>query len=245
MRVVSILASRKGVAAFVLVVGAAVALLWAHDVSTAVTPEDERYAAMILTQAGYDPAQLRSHGVADFEAQIRTVVAVQDAVLAAAPVNRGIALGDEREPKDLFEEKAGLCYDRSRVIEKILSWLGFEARHVAVYSTAEETAVEALLTPQVPSHAVTEVRTEKGWMLIDSNARWIGLDASRDAVSLDDIQSDGLRSWAPESRAPIDTIFTRPFIRVRGLYSRHGRFYPPFTPFPDYNLRELVSNVID
>jgi hypothetical protein len=245
MRVVSMLAARKGLVALVLVIGAAIALLLAHDVPTSVTAEDERYAALILAQAGYDPARIQSDATPDFEAQVRTVVAVQDAVLTLAPHNRGIALGEEREPKDLFEEKTGLCYDRSRVIEKILTWLGLETRHVAIYSTAHDSTLQALLKPQVASHAVSEVRTAKGWMLVDSNARWIGLDASRNAVSLDDIQSTGLRSWATEARDPIDKIFTGPFIRIRGLYSRHGRFYPPFTPIPDYNLRELVSNVID
>lgn len=82
-------------------------------------------------------------------------------------------------------------------------------------------------------------------MVIDTNVRWIGLDADRDPVSLDDIQETGLRSWASENQDPIDSIFTKPFVQVRGLYSRHGYFYPPFSPLPDFNFRQSVSNVTD
>jgi len=224
--------------------GALAAGILAHDVSTEVTPEDKTYAGLILTKAGYDPATLGA-GNQDFEAQVRTVLAVQDAVLKAAPDNRGLPFGSDREPKDLLEHGYGLCYDRSRAIEKILGWLGFTTRHVAVYSTAESSALSALVTPQVASHAVTEVRTQKGWMLIDSNARWIGLDAERTPVSLGDIQATGLRSWAADNRDPIDKIFRSSFIQIRGLYSRHGYFYRPFTPVPDFSLRQLLSNVTD
>lgn len=228
-----------------LLFGVIVVVLLAHDVPTELSPDDKSYAVRILSQAGYDPARMQSDTRTDFEAEVRTIVEVQDAVLTAAPENRGIPLGSERELKDVFERKYGLCYDRSRAIEKVLSWLGFETRHVSVYSTASTSPAMALFTPQSASHAVSEVRTRKGWMAIDSNARWIGLDADRNPVSLGDIQESGLRSWAAEARDPIDDILEKPFVQIRGLYSRHGQFYPPFTPVPDYNLRQILSNVID
>lgn len=228
-----------------LLFGVIVVVLLAHDVPTEPSPDDKAYAGRILSQAGYDPAGMQSATRTDFEAEVRTIVEVQDAVLTAAPENRGIPLGSERELKDVFERKYGLCYDRSRAIEKVLSWLGFETRHVSIYSTASTSRAMALFTPQSASHALSEVRTQKGWMVIDPNARWIGLDADRNPVSLGDIQDTGLRSWAPEARDSINEILKGPFVQIRGLYSRHGRFYPPFTPVPDFNLRQLLSNVID
>jgi hypothetical protein len=225
--------------------GAAVAAVFAHDVSTALTPDDETYIMRILSRAGFDPNQTRAAARASFEAEVQTIVQVQAAVLAAAPENRGIPLGSKREPRDLFEHKYGLCYDRSRVIEKILSWLRFKTRHVSIYATTGRPRIVALLTPQGASHAVSEVQTQKGWMVVDSNVRWIGLDVKRSPVSLNDLQHSALRTWAHEASDPIDEILTKPFIQIRGLYSRHGQFYPPFNSVPDFNLLELVGNVTD
>ncbi len=81
-------------------------------------PDDKRFAALIMKEAGYEPDHLKKSDGTDFEAEVRSIVAVQDAVLKAAPVDRAIPIGREREPKDLYELKYGLCYDRSRVIEK-------------------------------------------------------------------------------------------------------------------------------
>lgn len=227
------------------VFGAAVVTLLAHDVPTDLSREDKVYASKILSLAGYDPAHLLSSARQSFEAEVQTILKVQAAVFAAAPEHRGIPFGSEREPKDVFERKHGFCYDRGRVIAKLLSWLGFETRHVSVFSAVSPWPLLTLLTPDIRSHAVTEVQTREGWMVIDTNVRWIGLDADRDPVSLDDIQETGLRSWASENQDPIDSIFTKPFVQVRGLYSRHGYFYPPFSPLPDFNFRQIVSNVTD
>jgi hypothetical protein len=44
---------------------------------------------------------------------------------------------------------------------------------------------------------------------------------------------------------PINPIFRSDFTYVIGLFSRHGRFYPPFTPIPDVNWRQIVYNLVD
>jgi hypothetical protein len=214
------------------------------DISTDLSAADKKYAALIMKQAGYESERLKKGEAPDFEAEVRSIAAVQDAVLKAAPEDRAIPFSHEREPKDIYELKYGLCYDRSRVIEKVLAWLGFRARHVSVYSTREFPWYLALFKPQVDSHAVTEVRTSKGWMVIDSNKRWIGLDSGRNAVSLSKLQSGHIDVWAPESRDSIHPIFTHSFVQIRGLYSRHGYFYPPYNPIPDYDVGQLVENFL-
>lgn len=223
-----------------------VALVAVHDVPTGPTAEDARYARLILDEAGYRDVKQVQHSH-DFEGEVRVILAVQDAVLRVAGEDRAIPFGRPREPKDLYEVKHGLCFDRSRAIEKILTWLGFETRHVAVYATKATSVIAALTTRQSPSHAVSEVLTRKGWMVVDSNRRWIALDESRNVVSLADLRNGAAaeKGWAADSRARIDTIFTGPFVAIRGLYSRHGNFYPPYTPLPDYNLRQLLSNASD
>lgn len=217
-----------------------------HDVPTKVTVEDRDYASRILTAAGY-PGHAEAYGdLNGFDGQVRAALAVQDAVLGATPKSEGLPLGQAREPHDVFEAQRGLCFDRSRVIEKILGHLGLETRHLSVFSTKDgRSKLAAMLGDTTKSHAVSEVRTARGWMLVDSNARWIGLDASRRPVDAASLRNAAIAGgpWAPESTAKLNHIFTGPFTFVIGLYSRHGRFYWPYTPVPDYNLGQLVQNM--
>lgn len=215
-----------------------------QNVSTDLTDEDRVYAERILTAAGYGEPRQNLGVLDDFEGQVRAIVAVQDAVLTVAPGNEGIALGQAREPKDVFEARSGLCFDRSRAIEKLLAYLGLEVRHVAIYATTERSTLAAIVTPENSSHAVSEALTDRGWLLIDSNARWIGLGADRQPVSVAGLQSraDRAGGWAVDSKSPINRIFVEDHTYIYGLYSRHGRFYPPFTPFPDVNYRQLLGN---
>jgi hypothetical protein len=228
-----------------LAAAAIAAVMGWHDVPTAVTAVDRAFAGRILSEAGYGPGEPALSDLTSFEGQVRAIAAVQDAVLKASPKDEGVALDRGREPKDLVELGQGLCFDRSRVMEKILSALGFSTRHASIYSTAERPALLAMLTPENSSHAVTEVKTAKGWMVIDSNIRWIGLDGARNPVSLDGLKAMAERSgpWSAESLSPISWIFLEDFVFVRGLYSRHGRFYAPYTPVPDVNLMGLLDNL--
>jgi hypothetical protein len=207
-----------------------------HNVPVEPTAEDRAAAARLLPSAIAPPA--------GFAQEVALVLRVQDAVLSAAPEDKGIDLGRPREVADLLALRYGLCYDRSRAIEKILKMHGFATRHAAIYSTAETgSALVSLMTPQVPSHAVTEVRTSRGWMVVDSNSRWAGLTPAGAPVALDAVaERKGEGPWAGAEPSP--GIFTKPFTWVYGLYSRHGRFYPPYAPVPDVNWPELVQNVV-
>jgi len=197
-----------------------------NNVSDAV-PADQKAAAQSLMQ-GVRPAP-------GFDGEVAFISAVQDRVLRAAPINRGIPAGYPRELTDLLKAHHGWCYDRSRAIETVLRTYGFEARHVSIFSTAKtHSTLESLVTRRVPSHVLTEVRTDRGWLLVDPNRRWIGLTA--------DGKLSGLRNISAQKwRKPPARILRHPYIYVRGLYSRHGRFYPPYDPIPDVNWPELVG----
>lgn len=211
-----------------------VGLVWSHDVDMTVTEQDERYIEKYL-----EPVSI-PHGSSSswtYEDQVRVIAAVQDRVLTHNPVGRGIPLGQPRDPADLFQfEKGGLCYDRSNVLEKIFLHLGFEIRHVSIYFSGD---LLALAKPGVPSHAVSEVLTKKGWLLVDSNYRWISRDEQGEPLSATQMKGrkSGYLETLPRSFAPYDEMQV-----IYGLRSRHGKFYPPYSPIPDYTLRELGYN---
>ncbi len=234
---------RGAIAIFVLSV---IAILAYNDVTTAVTQDDKVYADRFLRDAGYSDPLGRPPATA-FDDQLRVILTVQDAVLSLAPHDIPIALDREREPKDVYEAKSGLCYDRSRAIEKILSYLGYKVRHAAIYATDQtNSGVISLLTPQVSSHAVSEVKTARGWLVVDSNNRWIGLTRDGEPIDL-----AGLRATPEINKPPwdlrvsgqINKIFQTGFVYVIGLYSRHGRFYPPYTPVPDIDWGQVAYNI--
>jgi hypothetical protein len=205
---------------------AAVAAAAINNVSDAVPPT-QRAAAYSLMR-GVKPAT-------GFDAQVAFISAVQDRVLKAAPSNWGIPLGHPRELTDVLTAHHGFCFDRSRAIETVLRAYGFKARHIAIYNTAKTgSAVKSLFKPKIGSHALTEVQTDRGWLLVDPNRRWIGLTRDGKVGSLHHFAGE-------EWRSEPTPILKKPFVYVRGLYSRHGRFYPPYNPIPDVSWPELLG----
>ena len=210
-----------------------------HAVDNSVTEEDKRYIAKILRGESVGTPS----GKKRYEEEIAYIVRVQKAVLETASGQIGIPFDVPREPKQLYLAKSGLCYDRSRVIEKILRAAAFETRHISIFSTRKtDSALKSLITPGVASHAVTEVLTSKGWLVVDSNHLWLSLDREDRPVSIEQLHALG--TAAIEWKEPVPTdIYEGPFTFVYGLYSRHGRFYPPYDPLPDVNYGELIQNL--
>ena len=209
-------------------------LLWWHSVSTNVVPEDRVYLDRLLTAASVDRARNRT----DFAAELVAIRAVQRTVLVVAPGDSGIPYNRQREPRDLYEVGAGECYDRSRSIEQALRYAGFRVRHVFLLSMVKHGAFGALVMRQVRSHAVTEVLTSRGWLVVDSNAPWVSLDHDGHPVSIADITTGDV-VWDMEIP---DEIYKGPVLYVYGLYSHHGRFYPPYGWLPDVNYGELLEH---
>jgi hypothetical protein len=219
----------------------------AHNVPVALTEADLEAIPQLLSAAG-KPHLTRN--VADgrsFEAQTAIVAEVQAAVLATAPKTDPIDFNHEREPKDLLALGYGLCFDRSRVIEKVLTYVGLPSRHVSVYSLGRsQTAIGALLALGTKSHALTEVRTEKGWMAVDPDIAWIGLTHDGNVVSVGALQDNTTTNydWHALAKTDRNDIFRSKFTYLIGLYSRHGRFYPPYNAVPDINYPQFAANVL-
>lgn len=210
-----------------------------HQVNNSLTTEDVEFINMILGDMKEKPGP----EIRGYKEEIHVIAEVQRAVLRCMPGNIGIPFNTPREPKDGYVAKSGLCYDRSRVIEKILRHLNFQTRHIAIYSTEKtHSSFLSLITPGVSSHAVTEVLTTKGWLVVDSNDPWVSLDTQENPVPMEQIQSDAGRSTISWFQPFPSGIYKKPFTFVYGLYSRHGRFYPPYDFIPDMNYKELMQN---
>ena len=144
------------------------------NVSTKVTETDKHIFTAVLKLDKPTPNL-------SFKEQIRIIKFVQKKILAVAPIGAAIPYGKPREPADLIKQASGLCYDRSRTLEKIYSWYGFTTRHVFILykDTREKNKTTpnwtSIFNPHLQSHAITEVKTSKGWLAVDSNQEWIGL----------------------------------------------------------------------
>jgi glycosyltransferase involved in cell wall biosynthesis len=225
-----------------LLVGASLAFLAWSAVDNNLTPEDAHFAAAFL------PAPFKLAEGAAYPEELAFIRLVQRSVLDIAQGNNGIPFGQPREPRNLYEAGSGLCYDRSRSIEKILRYHGFRTRHVAVYSTVVTgSAVRSLLTPGTDSHAITEVLTRKGWLVVDSNHPWVSVQNDGDPVPLARIHAAAMPGGVPIAwqDSPPVAIYRDPFTFIYGLYSRHGRFYAPYNFVPDVHYGELLENLWD
>lgn len=220
-------------------VAAGAGLAASGSVSNTLTSRDR--VALHRLDLAANPVNVSSLSLPE---QIRLIRAVQRKILTAAPIDKGIPEGSRRDLLEILKRGHGLCFDRSRSIETALRSLGFETRHVSVYSTSEHSAIVALATPQVPSHAVSEVKTRAGWMLVDSNILWTGYIDGK-VLATEDIRNSPLairNKWGSGQNG-LHEIFRNEFTFVYGLYSRHGQFYAPYTLAPDVNYKELLHNL--
>jgi hypothetical protein len=220
-----------------------IAFLNYYNVNKTVTAEDKHYIQL------YIPGVAEGSGAKlPYPEQVRLIAQVQRAVGERTHGWQGLPEGQPREPKQLYLEQTGLCYDRSRVLEKIYLYLGFETRHLSLFAReANIHSYTTVLLHHVASHAISEVRTRHGWLMVDSNYKWLSLDTTGEPVSMNQMQKFYLEGTPPQwSNSVVEDnvpFYNARCIAIYGLYSRHGRFYPPYTPFiPDFRLRGLLYN---
>lgn len=212
-------------------------VLYLSRVDNKLTNEDEKYINYFLT----DIKVLSKNKT--FQDEVSFIKAVQNSVLKNSYKSIDIPKYSTREPKDVFILKTGQCFDRSRVIEKILRFSGFKTRHVSMYSKVKvASSINILLTPGVESHAITEVLTLKGWLIVEPNERWISVDEKYNILSIYDIFSQLEKNNKIKWKNEPPLIYNKQFTYVYGLYSRHGQFYPPYNFIPDIEWNELMYN---
>ena len=224
-------------------------------VATKPTTEDLTYLRRIFSEFG----ELDFFAPSGYSEELASIRSVHAAIMKCAPRRVAINSGTPREPKDLYEQRQGLCFDLSRSIEKGLRSIGFKVRHVSIFSREQGISqLRGMFLPSrkgeaqkdlpgfVDSHALCDVRTEKGWLTVDSLSSFLSLDDQGTPITLRALQravaehhDPGLD---PEQTAKTPNILRRPFTMIYGLYSRHGRFYPPYLPYPNVNPREFTAN---
>ncbi len=172
-----------------------------------------------------------------FQHQIETIKHVQSLVFSIVEFSEaGVPIGAERRVSDIVNAGKGLCYDRSWLIEKILNANKFRTRHVFVLENLNDSFFLSITSLRARSHAVTEVETVKGWLIVDSIDQWISLDDSGNPVDFSEL-SEKIKTL---KRVP--ECFKTDYFYIYGLYSRSGMMFKPFLPVPDFNICELFYN---
>ncbi len=214
---------------------AAVLVVWASDVDTRPTADD----ASAIAALGVAAECASTSALAD---QITCLRAIQRAHLEAAPDTScvheyGVT---SHEPAALLERGRGCCYDRSRLVEKAALSFGMEVRHIALYHT---TTPLDLVRGGTPSHSLSEVRTEAGWMVVDSNQPTLGLRADGAALDAEALGAELRAGGANLVDQNYREFFGGDFVVLYGVYSRHGGFYPPYVYLPDVDWAQLHHNL--
>lgn len=215
-------------------------LLYNLEFDDSITYEDIKYSNLITTNFSIDTTT-RFRSYAD---EVVFIKQIQNAVNRFSIIGDGIPMCHERNIKDLYTTKMGLCYDKSHVIEKILRVYGFDTRHISIYYY--ENLIQlifAVINPYTQSHAVSEVKTRKGWILVDSLSEIIGLDSNNDPISLGKLREMIERGAANEDIAS-NINYDKKFIFFYGIYSRNGKLYPPYNSIPDFRFCELKYNFL-
>ena len=197
------------------------------NVPTVVTDED---AAVFVSLGLKNPQNALT-----FEQEIAMIRHVQKQVFKRAPLGNGIPEYESREPSDLMRFGQGLCFDRSRTFDKAFTYLGLPARHVYLLYREDKPFLIALFNYGQASHAITEVKTTRGWLYVDSNTDWIALTRKNEPVNADDVW----KRFSDFDNAP--KYLQPPWWAIRGLYSRKGQFYDPWLPFPDINWPDFLD----
>lgn len=208
-----------------------------HNVSKKVTQDDKEYLSLIFKQESINADTL------SFEEQIQWIHEAVFNLHKDLAVLQPIDYSNSREPQNLYSNGGGFCYDFSRSIEKHLLNNGFETRHVAVY-LRNVGFWGTILSSNVYSHSLTEVKTKNGWMIIDSNIPFYAFDINGNIYSFKDLKTTSSSVlWKLELENDLKPFYSNNIEFVYGLYSRHGKFYKPYNFIPDYNLRELFYNL--
>lgn len=218
-------------------------VLYIHNVPKKLTQEDLIYLEKIVVKTSENVNNI------SFEEQINIISSIQTNVHKSYSLGNAIEYSTTREPKDLYENKGGICYDFSRTIEKALIYAGFSTRHISLYKKTNTSIFSTILKKSVPSHSSTEVKTSKGWMIVDSNLNWLAIDTSGNVYSAKKINIELSKGeeiiWQTSVFQNYEKFYNTSHYVIYGLYSRHGKFYPPYNFIPDYNFCELFYNFRD
>ncbi|HEX2608441.1 MAG TPA: transglutaminase domain-containing protein [Flavisolibacter sp.] len=167
----------------------------------------------------------------DFNSEIGLLKDLQQHILASIS-HKEIAPERFGNTAWYFQNRQGFCYDRAALLEKFCLLYGFPFRHAYLYydSSGKRPDVFSLFKPKLSSHAMVEVKTCKGWMVMDTNSDLVGLSEKGEVVNLAQLRAELLSgSLRLQDSITCGAFFYKPgktnFAFVYGLYSRHGNFF--------------------
>lgn len=213
-----------------------------HNVSKKITKEDIKYIHLLIGEQSFD------RSTATYEGELEFITRIQQTLNDKIALGLGQPLGETREPKDLYQIGVGECYDRSRFLEKTYKLYGFKTRHLTLFTLRHGAKIlDVIFKQNHITHSTFEVKTSKGWLNVDPNINWISLDKNYKPLSYKYIgkklRNNELVEWYEKPPQLLMHFYRQPGFCIYGLYSRHGRFYPPFNKIPDFNFRELFYNL--
>lgn len=144
-----------------------------------------------------------------------------------------------REPADLIRYRTGGGYDWGRTAYKFFSMHNIPCRIVSLYQT--EGGLLSLLRPGISSYAGLEILHEEKWVFIDPFRVWAAEKEDGAYGSASDLNDRGIQ-WKSPLPQELHEFRKEKLLPVYGLLSRHGQFYPPYSPVPDYNWSEFKAN---
>ncbi|MEY4893007.1 MAG: hypothetical protein RIQ34_1619 [Bacteroidota bacterium] len=251
---------RRGIKIALTLLGIPTLLLFAFNGYPTVTKEDRTYIEQFLTE--WNIAANKDSIHASFEREVAFVSRVQDSIVKnfKGAFNPNEKVG---QVAFYFQNRAGVCYDKALLMEKIFLEYGFQIRHMYIYFRNDNLAIERtdFFKKGLTSHAMLEVKTQKGWMVVATNGNWLGIDPQDNPLTIHDVR-DQLKADNLKLKKPnyYGAYFFEPFripsnfLITYGIYSRHGQFLrngPIEKPLnsigiksklPDYNLRMLLYN---
>ena len=168
-----------------------------------------------------------------FESQIKCIKDIQKAqksLIKSEECRTGII---NVEPKNFLKSNNGCCYDRSRIIEKALTFYKFKVRKIFLIDISK--GYISLILPKVNSHSVIEVKTSKGWMGIETvQPYFLLINDSNKPLSFK-------MAINTNYNFPKKEFYYKKPLSIIGLYSRHGGFHKPYFPLPEVNFKDFFS----
>lgn len=201
-----------------------------------ITDKDRK----VIIEMGFDSSC--KNATSSFQSEIQCIVDLKKWISTSFLNHSCDFRGTEHEIDFIVDNRSICCFDIARLLLKTLSFYGLKVRHIALFEKTKPWPLDYF--SRVSSHAVVEVKTSKGWMLVDTTSPYIALKPDGSVLTLKAIR----RALLSGGKFDFDTraLFEGKFHLVYGLYSRHGMFFPPFIPLiPDIDWAQFSYNFWD
>lgn len=225
-----------------LVLATAVLLLLTLSAVRHQISDDDRAALRTVLGPEMDHINLAD---SSYEAQIAFLSRMQELSHQAMGRSNPMDFDIHRSASSVLEFGGGWCYDYSYWYEEAMRVAGLKTRHVALYQDLGGF-FKTLSTSQGLSHAATEVKTAKGWLLVEPSMNKLWLDKQGQPISVGQIRESaeaGEVDLLESDLTILYPLYANKFFYIYGLYSRHGRFFKPFNPVPDIHYGEFLHNL--